>query len=812
MTVALLSAGTLSYEVLLVRIFAIEHFHHFAYMAIGIAMLGFGTSGTLMTLLGRLDPERALRWFARSSLLAPLFLVASPALAHLISLDSGRLMWDFSQWIRLAGIYLVLALPFGVAAFAVLVALTVERERAGRIYGASFLGSAAGAVVAIGSLWWFSPVTAVGIPAVVASLGTAVAWLMIHDRRRLHAVGVALAVPAITVAALASPPWRLDVTPYKGLPQVEAYPGATRVAEEASPLGWAVAVDAHAFRHAPGLSLGFHGRFPRQIALFLDGQTVGAATRWEDDAGAAELLDWLPSALAYVLGNRTAVLIIGAGAGLEIENALVHGARSVTALELHPGIVAFHNRFGRLPNSPDDDGNVRWVTEYAREYIARSGKRFDLVAIAPGGVLGGGSAGVYSLNEDYLHTVDAYVGYIELLSEGGVFAVTRWVNVPPRDNVRVILTAAEALRRLEPGAVSRGMLVARSWGTVTILIKPSGFGIPDVDAARVWAGARGVDLDWYPGIQEPAAEFNLLDDPTFYRAAAAAAVGREAAERFAAAYPFEVAPVSDARPYPHHFLRAGSLPEFLKETRGSWLPFAEWGYIALVATLIQAVVLAGLLMLLPVIARRRRVRSGRLPRVTVYFAAIGLAFMAAEIAAIQQLSLLLGHPVYAVAAVLTAFLVCAGAGSIWSDRIRLDAGWLSGVALVCLLLLGAGFLLSLVHVLQPAHLALRAAAALLVLAPASFLMGWQFPLGLRRLTGDDPALVSWAWAANGFASVVAAPLSALIALELGSPALFVAAAGAYGIAALVYRQGGRRESAAAAQGADRRLAGQGGVG
>ncbi len=787
MTVALLSAGTLSYEVLLVRIFAIEHFHHFAYMAIGIAMLGFGTSGTLMTLLGPLDPERALRWFARSSLLAPLFLVASPALVHLISLDSSRLLWDFTQWIRLAGIYLVLAFPFGVVAFAVLVALTVDRKRAGRIYGASFLGSAAGAVVAVGSLWLFSPVTALGIPAVVASLGAAVAWLTIQDRRRLYAVGVALATLAVTLAALASPPWRLDVTPYKGLPQVEAYPGSARVAEEASPLGWAVAVDAPAFRHAPGLSLAFHGRFPRQTALFLDGQTVGAATRWEDDSDASALLHWLPSALAYVLGSRTAVLIIGAGAGLEIENALVHGARRVTALELHPGIVAFHNRFGRLSSSLDGDGNVRWVTGYAREYIARSRERFDLVTIASGGVLGGGSAGVHSLNEDYLHTVDAYVGYIGLLSEGGAFAVTRWVNVPPRDNVRVILTAAEALRRVEPGAVSRGMLIARSWGTVTILIKPSGFSVRDVDAARVWAGARGVDLDWYPGIEKPAAEFNLQDDPTFYRAAAAAAVGREAAQRFAAAYPFEVAPVSDARPYPHHFLRTSSLPEFLKESRGSWLPFAEWGYIALVATLIQAVVLAGLLMLLPVIVRRRRVRSGRLPRVVVYFAAIGLAFMAAEIAAIQQLSLLLGHPVYAVAAVLTAFLVCAGAGSAWSDRIRSEAGWLSGVALVLLLLLGAGFLLSLVHVLQPAHLVLRAMVAMLMLAPVSFLMGWQFPLGLRLLTGGDPALVSWAWAANGFASVVAAPLSAVITLELGSPALFVVAAGAYGIAAVVYR-------------------------
>ncbi|MGH7700464.1 MAG: hypothetical protein ACREMJ_08130, partial [Gemmatimonadales bacterium] len=48
-----------------------------------------------------------------------------------------------------------------------------------------------------------------------------------------------------------------------------------------------------------------------------------------------------------------------------------------------------------------------------------------------------------------------------------------------------------------------------------------------------------------------------------------------------------------------------------------------------------------------------------------------------------------------------------------------------------------------------------------------------------------PERVAWAWAANGFASVVAAPLGALVVVELGSPALLLGAAGAYGVAALV---------------------------
>jgi hypothetical protein len=73
-------------------------------------------------------------------------------------------------------------------------------------------------------------------------------------------------------------------------------------------------------------------------------------------------------------------------------------------------------------------------------------------------------------------------------------------------------------------------------------------------------------------------------------------------------------------------------------------------------------------------------------------------------------------------------------------------------------------------------------------------MGMPFALGLRSLfaPGDSPAL---AWAANGFASVVAAPFSAIVALEAGTEALLALAATGYAVAALVHhatRAPGRR--------------------
>jgi hypothetical protein len=396
---------------------------------------------------------------------------------------------------------------------------------------------------------------------------------------------------------------------------------------------------------------------------------------------------------------------------------------------------------------------------------------------------------VHALSEDFLHTLDAYVAYLEHLSENGLLAVTRWLSVPPRENVRVILTAAEALRRTAPGALEAGIVVVRSWATATTLVKPSGFSQADMERLADWARTRRFDLDWYPDIASAESSFNFIDEPVLHRAAAAAVSGLDAAAAFVASYPFAVAPTGDARPYPHHFLRWNSMREFLAGGRGNWLPFAEWGFIALVATLAQSALLAALLIVLPAAIRGRRSRGRGLPRTMAYFAAIGFAYLAAEIAAIQQLGLLLGHPVFAVAAVLTAFLVFSGAGSIRSDMRPALNGRALAFGLAAVLALFAAALLPLVHRAESAGFIVRTGVALLALAPLAFAMGMPFPVGLRALAAREAGSgIAWAWAANGFASTVAAPLAALIALEAGSPALFAAAAAAYAAAGLLLRK------------------------
>ncbi len=780
--VGFVSAGTLSYEILLVRIFAIEHFHHFAYMAIGVAMLGFGVSGTLLALLGRSIKSRAPTWFVWSGILTAVCLVLSPALVHQVSLDPTRLAWDPNQWLNLTAVYALLALPFATGAMTILLALVLESERPGATYGINFVGSGLGALFALFSVSILSPHRALAVPAFIAAVGAAVGAS--YRPRGLHTRGTAWIVLALAAFVCFQPLWRLEVSQYKGLSQVEAYPDARRVAEIPSPIGWVVAVDAPTFRYAPGLSLGYSGPFPRQLALFVDGQIAGATLAAQERGVVDSVFEWLPTALPYSVGAVDQALVIGAGGGTEVRVASAHGVAKTVAVEIHPELV----EFARDAGAGEQSGVVEWVVADARSYVARTRDSFDLISIAPAGGFGSAAAGIMSMNEDFLHTVEAYTAYLQRLTVNGRLAITRWLSIPPRENVRVLLTAVAAMRQLGLESVENSLMVLRSWGTVTILVKPSGFTEAELDSLVERAHAKQFDVDWHRGIGEPVSLFNHLEEPTLHRAATAAVESRDSLNRFAASYPFNVAPVNDARPYPHHFLRLFSLGQLLEQDRGAWLPFAEWGPIALVATLVQSGVLAIVLLLVPVMVFNRGGSEQRTWPCVFYFLAIGFAYMATEIAMIQQLSLLLGHPVYAVAVVLATFLICSGIGSIWSDRLPPARGWLINAGLLALLILCAPALLASVHLLQPTPMPIRAAGAAILACPLAFLMGMPFPHGVRLLVGGSQTKMAWAWAANGFASVIAAPLAALITLERGSPELFLLAAVAYGIAGILAKE------------------------
>ena len=50
LSVSIIAGAAISYELLLMRLMSIVQWHHFAYMIISLALLGFGASGSFLVL------------------------------------------------------------------------------------------------------------------------------------------------------------------------------------------------------------------------------------------------------------------------------------------------------------------------------------------------------------------------------------------------------------------------------------------------------------------------------------------------------------------------------------------------------------------------------------------------------------------------------------------------------------------------------------------------------------------------------------------------------------------------------------------
>ena len=799
MAVALLSAGVLGYEILLARMLAIVHWHHFAYMIIAVALLGFGAAGSLVAVFQRPLLAR-FRWAFGGAALG--FGAGAPlafAVAQTLPFNALEIAWERAQLGWLFALYLVLSLPFLSAALALALAFRAHAARAGALYRMDLVGAGLGAVgmvLLLDALPLADALRAVGYSGAAAG-GAVLLW---GRGRRLVRAGALLAVAAALALPAALPDhWlRPHPSPYKGLSLALTAPDARIVAERHGPLGWLAAVESPRvpFRHAPGLSLVAAAGPPAQIGLFTDG---GAPTAIAPADADLRYLEAETAALPYHLVERPRALVLGAGGGAEVLRALRHGARAVDAVELNPDVLAIvRDVLAGEPGAAWEGGTVQTHVADGRSFAARSSSEWDLIQIALLDSFSAAAAGVHALDESLLYTVEAFGTFLDRLTPGGVLAVTRWLKLPPRDALKLLWTGRQALEARGVADPAARLAMIRGWKTTTLAIGARPFGPQDIARLRAFAARYAFDLVWHPGLAAADANrHNRLAAPEFYRGAAAI-LGPDP-EGFAARYKFALRPATDDRPFFFHTLKWSTLPELLALRAQGGLPLVEWGFVILVATLVQGSIAAVLLILLPLLALRmpRAADEPARPpphwRVALFFASLGLAFLFVEIAFMQRFAVFLGHPLYAIAAVLAGLLVFAGLGAGVADRLARRAGRLPPIALVAagIVAVGGAYVGLLPCVFEAAQgwpTAARIAVALALLGPIGFLLGMPFPLGLKALGARAPALVPWAWGINACASVVSAALATFIALHIGFTPVLGCALVLYVLAAAVAPQ------------------------
>jgi spermidine synthase len=806
LALAVISAATLAYEVLLVRLFAIVQWHHFAFMAISIALLGFGASGTWLALWQHWVGSRFTPIFAAS---AALFAISAPAsflAAQALPFNAPAIVWDPGQLLYLLTMYLLLVVPFFCGATCVGLAFVCYGDKVGRIYAFNLIGSAAGALGIVAMLFVLSPSDALRL---IAALGFVASGLVALDRRlvfwpALFAGGTIL---ALAVWAVLPEGWfALRISDYKALPGVLKVLGTKVLSERSGPLSLLTIVESPdvPFRYVPGLSLNAPMTPPDQLGVFFDGDSITAITRFDGRRAGLAYLDYTTDALAYHLLEQPRVLVLGAGGGSSVLQALYHQAMRIDVVELDSNMVRlvqedYAQYAGDIYNRP----GIRVHEAEARRFVSSSNDKWDVVQVPLLDAFGT-AAGIQSLSETYIYTVEAFEQYLRHLRPGGWLSITRWLKLPPRDALKLFATALEALRHSGVENPEQRLVLLRGLNTTTLLVKNGVVTDTDSAKAKAFSAERSFDLCYYPGIRaDEANRFNILDEPYFF-AGAMALIGIRR-DAFIARYKFDIAPSTDEQPYFFDFLKWRTLPELVAIRKAGGAGLLEFGKLVLVATLIQAAMLSAVLIMAPLWARRQVLaRSSQIGRVAAYFFALGLGFLFVEIAFIQKFILFLGHPLYAVAVVLTGFLLFAGVGSATSSwfagridawhrahpgrGLQLSAIQLSVIGIIAVSLLYLLILPTLFDSLRSLADIARVLASLGLIAPLAFFMGMPFPLGLSRVWSETRALVPWAWGVNGCASVLSAILAALIAMTLGFSSVVLAASLLYAGAATILRR------------------------
>lgn len=791
LSVALLSASALAYEILLIKLFSIIQWHHFAYMVISLALLGYGASGTFLFLARTRLLERFARAYVANIALFGISALGSFVIAQRLPFNPLELFWDYRQTLWLLALYLILAFPFFFAANAIGLAFIRYKREISRLYAADLLGAGAGSLGILALFYLFFPESVLKIIAVSALLGAAIGW---REVRLKAGWGLFLLFAGVFFAALLpQKAVALKMSEYKELSQALRITGARVLEERTSPYGKLTLVESPEvpFRYAPGLSIASAAEPPEQLGLFTNGDGMSAITRYTP--GRLGYLDYQSSALPYHLGDVRGVLVIGAGGGSEVLQALYHGAETIDAVEINPQTVELvSRRYAAFSGNIYGRENVHLHTAEARGFIASSKERYDLIQMAMVDSFGASSAGLQSLSENYLYTTEALQHYVGHLRPGGYLCISRWLKLPPRDALKLFATAFEALLRSGVEHPREQLLLIRGLQTTTLIVKNGRFNAEEIEGLNRFCDDRSFDRVYYPGIRSSEANrYNILSKPLFYEGTRAIVEGRE---RFYERYRFDIIPATDNRPYFYHFFKWETLPDLFALRGSGGLHLLEWGYLVLIAALFQAVVASVLLILLPLLryksADRREIATSR-SVVLLYFFALGLGFLFLEIYFIQRFTLFLSHPLTTVAVVLSAFLVFAGLGSSYASRLSERKGYAltARYAMAAILFFGLLYALTLDALFgafsaQPELV--KIALSVLLIAPLAFAMGVPFPMGLSELGKHSHALIPWAWGVNGCASVISAILATLVAIHFGFAAVMASALSFYLAASIAF--------------------------
>lgn len=772
--IALLSSIAMAFEIFLLRVFSIIQWHHFAYMVISLALLGYSAGGTMTAILKNFYTTAVLQkiYFKILFIAATAFALSmwlSVLATQGLDLNPQELLLYTSAWIKLITIYIILAVPFFFVSICIVLSFLCYPNVSGKIYAADLTGAGLGCALIFVLMTYFLPENILLILLILASIAAAV-YLKTFTT---ISTTLSFVISIVLVSALANyfGAYHIEISQYKALAYAMRTHGAQLRTRLSGPLGEirVVANNKVPFRHAPGLSLYSNAQIPEQLAIFVDGEGPSPIIHWDAKLDSLSYLKDMLSNAVYQLRPIESSYLVGMGGGTDILQAKVNGTKKLTVVELNPQIIEL---LGGI--YPQFDGNILktegvvTVNSDARAYLESDSTNFDLIKLAGLSSQSASSAGLFALSENYLLTVEAMKLYLSHLTPNGMVSIDQWLNMPAKASLKLLTLTLKALKELNIAHPEKHLILLKSLQTSSLIVSKSPFQESEIDNLKKFCDAKGFDLV-YPGnfTSSPMMQVTSIEPQQLF--------GPQA-EKLIHDYKFDISPATDDKPYFNHYFKWSSLAELLRLKEQGGYTMLENGYLLLLAALVQTIVFGAILIILPFIGMHNRIQwNGSTIKILFYFSAIGLGFFFVEIAFIQKAILLFGHPVLAASIVIATFLFFSALGSATSTRESAKSISQSIIRLLLLLLLSSSVFSWLPNLSITGKIEIKYLLAILTIAPLAFYMGRPLPLAIEQLLAKNDKLVAWAWSVNGAASVMSSVLATLFAIQWGiSQLIFIA--------------------------------------
>jgi hypothetical protein len=748
-----ISFSSLLLELSLTRLFSVVLFYHFAFMAISIALLGLGAGGLAALLRARENTGSRTVQSAYACLLsgAAGLLALAIVLHARVPLEASGVVF-----FRLAVIYFVAALPFFFNGFVLSTLLSCFGDDVHRLYFADL----AGAAVACGLL--VPLMNTLGAPSAVmtAILIAVVAALAVGGKDL--APGVRTLVAAAAVLLLV--------------------PTLGNVHGRWFDIRYAKGHERHGVEFKKWNSFSrveVTGGKSKDILIDDDADTAMVGNSLEEvkaNPALARGFMRYSAAVPDLVRRPDSVLVIGSGGGYDVMRALVAGATRVTAVEINPIIVRdlMQGRYRQWTHGLYDRADVHAVVAEGRSFVRRSQSHYDVIQATMVDTWASTAAGALALSETNLYTVEAFREYLRHLTPDGVLGMTRWEFRQPREALRVVAVAREALRKefgiTDPRAyiavVSDGRLT--DFGvTVTTLIRRQPFTPAELAALHADVNANPpMQIQYAPDTAPPNPYSALLQS--------------KSPANFFAAYPYDIRPTTDDRPFFFYTVRTRELLRMAAIAPGTRGYAMDWKNNLAVFLLVSLLLISALAIVVFLLVPMRMAATPAIGLGLLYFIALGLGYILIEIALIQRFVLFLGHPTYALTVVVLLMLGSSSLGSLLGPRIGRPiarARWaIAGILVLAIVYsqVGRG-----IGALVGLPLTVKVVLSALLLVPLGLLMGIPFPAGLHGIGRRGTGAVEWAWTLNAAASVLGSVLAIFIGIHFGMGVALLSGAVAY---------------------------------